>query len=243
MNFVSEYTTWCPTLLRPSASVARAKKVMADHLIRFAPIMDGGRLVGVVSATDLLLADDEALLESVMSRAPVTIGPRDTIAEAARTMQHTGVRHLVVTGPETEEVGVLSVSDFARAVADTRVTSPISDLMSTDLLTVGPEDLVSDVRPLLAGGGQTALLVTIDDGHCIGVVSQLGVLETLPPDVRVRKVMIDPEVRARPSTPLAMVASHMALSDCHLALVVDGDNNPVGVVTPTDLAHWLSGKK
>jgi CBS domain-containing protein len=51
---VSEYMTSSPRTIEASAPAALAAQVMVQHRVRHLPVTDGGRLVGFLSARDLL---------------------------------------------------------------------------------------------------------------------------------------------------------------------------------------------
>lgn len=96
------------------------------------PVMDGRRLIGIVTERDIVRAvADHARLEltpaaDYMSSSPATIGPAASIEHAAAVMAALRVRHLpVVDGLEL--VGMISLRDvingdrgLARAHAETR---------------------------------------------------------------------------------------------------------------------------
>jgi len=50
---ISEAMTKDPVTVGPGTSLREAAKVMADRWIRHLPVLDGGRLVGVISQRDL----------------------------------------------------------------------------------------------------------------------------------------------------------------------------------------------
>lgn len=115
----------------PDETVAAAKKLMEKHRIRRLPVVENEVLVGVVSPHDLekvmpsildaagnseeqQFIADTTDMRTVMTPSPVTIGPGDTLFEAARKMR----RHLIDGLPVVESrnlVGILSISDILDA--------------------------------------------------------------------------------------------------------------------------------
>lgn len=83
-----------------------ALRIMRDHRIGCLPVIDEGRLVGILTEADLLVLVDSMLsgpperarwtVERVMTPAPVTLGPEATVAEARAKMTKYGVRHLPI---------------------------------------------------------------------------------------------------------------------------------------------------
>lgn len=118
------------TSIRSEASVAEAILTLADAHVSGLPVLDGaGRMVGVLSSSDVLAAEAEAedavsrqtLLEStqvreIMTSRPYTITPTAEVHEAAQQMLYADVHRLFVTEGETV-VGVISTTDIVRAVA------------------------------------------------------------------------------------------------------------------------------
>ncbi|HEU5041334.1 MAG TPA: CBS domain-containing protein [Gemmatimonadales bacterium] len=116
--------------IRSEASVAEAVLTLADGHISGLPVLDAsGRMVGVLSSSDVLAAEAEAedatsrqtLLEStqvqeIMTRRPYTIAPTAGVHEAAQQMLYADVHRLFVTQGDTV-VGVISTTDIVRAVA------------------------------------------------------------------------------------------------------------------------------
>lgn len=116
--------------IRSEASVAEAILTLADAHISGVPVLDGsGRMVGVLSSSDVLAAEAEAgdatsrqtLLENtqvreIMTRKPYTIPSTADIREAAQQMLYADVHRLFVAEGDNV-VGVLSTTDIVRAVA------------------------------------------------------------------------------------------------------------------------------
>jgi CBS domain-containing protein len=107
---------------------------LADAHITGLPVVDSrGRVVGVVSSTDLIAAQAETrsaqerhiLLEQtsvqdLMTRNPLMIESTAEVQEAARHMLYAEVRRLFVE-EEGALVGVISQTDIVRAVATRRI--------------------------------------------------------------------------------------------------------------------------
>lgn len=98
------------------ATIADAAKVMSERRIGFLPVLDNGRLVGVVSERDLVRAVASGLspdqpIEMVMTREVITINFNDDVEAAWALMKSKGIRHLVVLRGD-EVYGVVSIRDF-----------------------------------------------------------------------------------------------------------------------------------
>jgi acetoin utilization protein AcuB len=125
--------------LSPEASVAEALTLCRKRRIRHIPILDEGRLVGIVSDRDLrdaspTLGDPERArilqeirVADVMSREVITVDPQDSIENAAQQMYELKIESLPVvsegavagagsTVGEEEVLGIVTSSDVMRAL-------------------------------------------------------------------------------------------------------------------------------
>jgi acetoin utilization protein AcuB len=136
---VRDWMTRDLVTLPPEASVAEALTLCRERRIRHIPILEEGRLVGIVSDRDLrdaspALGDQErasALQEirvgDVMTQEVITTVPEDSIENAAQEMYEHKIQSLpvVAEGPIVDEVsavveeellGIVTSSDVMRAL-------------------------------------------------------------------------------------------------------------------------------
>jgi predicted transcriptional regulator len=120
--------------VRSQASVAEAIVSLADAHISGMPVVDGaGKVIGVLSTTDVLTAEAEAddpasrqaLFENtevreIMTPRPFIIAPGEDIRDAARRMLYADVHRLLVAEGD-QVVGIISTTDIVRAVATGRL--------------------------------------------------------------------------------------------------------------------------
>ncbi|HTM22160.1 MAG TPA: CBS domain-containing protein [Kofleriaceae bacterium] len=86
---------------------------------------DDGRLVGIFTERDLLTRVRHEnhdwhtqSLEDHMTRNPRTLPPTDTIADAVRVLDEGSFRHLPIVDADGRAVGILSVRDIVRHIAE-----------------------------------------------------------------------------------------------------------------------------
>ena len=121
----------------------------------------------------------------IMTNASVTESPADSLRSAADTMwrQQTGSL-LVMDGDEL--VGIITERDVMKAVAQGRDvdTTPVSDVMTKDVLTISPGTSAHEAARHMAARWIRHLPV-IEDGRVVGVVSQrdlVGIFAALVQD-------------------------------------------------------------
>lgn len=111
--------TWS---IRPDASVYDALTLMADKEVGALLVLDGGKLVGIISERDyarkVILKGKSSLetpIRDIMTPKVICVRPEQTIEECMALMTDKHVRHLpVVVGDEV--VGVISIGDLVKAV-------------------------------------------------------------------------------------------------------------------------------
>lgn len=117
-----------PIVVAPDLPVDQVARVLADYDIGGLPVVDAsGRLVGVVSQSDLLRLRTSSsasvdwprlFARDVMTQPAMTIRSSASLEEAAQRMAEHHVHRLVVVGDDTEiALGVISDSDLIRAFA------------------------------------------------------------------------------------------------------------------------------
>jgi CBS domain-containing membrane protein len=119
-------------------------RVLCEHHVSGAPVVDGGKVVGIFSATDLLsylsdLSDSTASLtfrrrrhrttpledvtvREIMTRHVESLSPDCSVEEAAILMGQKQIHRVLVMMGDVL-LGIVSMSDVAKAVAEDKLTT------------------------------------------------------------------------------------------------------------------------
>lgn len=135
---VRQLMTAKPITVNPETPMLQARQRMAEERIRHLVVVDGARVVGIVTdrdirlnlpspATSLSVWELNYLLAQltvggVMSATVIVVDPERPVAEAARIMMD----HKIGALPVVEEgrlVGIITESDFVRAMAGSAGTA------------------------------------------------------------------------------------------------------------------------
>jgi CBS domain-containing protein len=102
----------------PTEAITEVAQRMVERDLGAVLVLDGGRLVGIMTERDIMRAvarglHGDAVVGDYMSKDPDTIEPDDTTQHAAVLMIHGGFRHLPVVERDSV-VGILSIRDLMR---------------------------------------------------------------------------------------------------------------------------------
>ena len=98
-------------------SVGDARQLMENNDIGALPVVNArGALVGIVTATDLMLDYEDVLpVSRIMTSPPHTLEPSADVAEAARLMREHGHHHVIILEHE-RIVGIISSLDLLQLI-------------------------------------------------------------------------------------------------------------------------------
>ncbi len=130
-NRVCDWMTPNPITIDPKTTLPEAHKLMKSSRIRRLPVVDHGRIVGILTlgdvreaspsdATSLNIFEMNFLLarltvDKIMTRDPIVISPNATIREAAQIMLESKIGGLPVVDGE-RLVGIITESDIFRVL-------------------------------------------------------------------------------------------------------------------------------
>lgn len=108
--------------LRPDNSVLDAVKLMAEKEVGALLIMEGARLVGIVSERDyarkVILkgrSSEDTRVADIMTANVLYVHPDETVDDCMALMTEKRIRHLPIVEKE-QVIGVLSLGDLVKAV-------------------------------------------------------------------------------------------------------------------------------
>ena len=152
---VQDLMTTEPITTTPDAPLKEAARTMVREKVSGLPVLEGEKLVGMVTEGDFLRQEADrdqpyrlSLLEAlfgdgttepeaetvgeVMSSPVVTITPDATLSEAARVMSHRKVKRLPVVDDDGALVGIISRADVVNAF--TKPDEVIEDEIREDIV-------------------------------------------------------------------------------------------------------------
>ncbi|MBE9593264.1 MAG: CBS domain-containing protein [Proteobacteria bacterium] len=132
--YVKDVMTMNVVNVPSNTTISDAKKIMDAHKIRRLPVVDRGKLVGIVTehrleaytpskATSLSVWEIGYLLgnttvKEIMEKNPVSVAPEMTVEEALATAQDRKVGSLLVIEKNGQLVGIVTTNDFFYKIAN-----------------------------------------------------------------------------------------------------------------------------
>lgn len=132
-ELVSEWMTRDVISINPDTSLTEAHQIMKSKRIRRLPVVDHGKVVGIVTLGDVRGAEPSMAsslsiwevnnllanlkVNKIMTRNPVTIHQNASIGEAATLMLENKFSGLPVVDNQNHLVGIITESDIFRLVA------------------------------------------------------------------------------------------------------------------------------
>jgi CBS domain-containing protein len=129
---VSEVMTCCVEKISAAATLEQAAKQMRDHNVGLLPVVDGEKVVGVVTDRDIVLRAVSGRLRPEMTRVRDVMTPgaivchdEQDIAEASLVMEKNLVHRLIVLDRNEHLVGIVSLSDLAAKAKSETLTGHV----------------------------------------------------------------------------------------------------------------------
>jgi CBS domain-containing protein len=185
MNKVKDYMSSPVYVIQRNETIQRARNLMFKYGIGRLPVLDGPRLVGIVTKYDitnrLMQATpewrrrpiDRVPINVVMTENPITIFPDATMPQAAQIMVENGLSGLPVER-EQEIIGMITSRDFIRFFSEQDLKAHVGDLMSKDIINVHRHHTISHVLEEMNLQAVGRALVYEDNNMPVGIITRSG---------------------------------------------------------------------
>ncbi len=138
-----------PVTIAPGADVQEVIRLLREHGLPGVPVVEDGRLAGIVTENDLVLQGDDESLH----------------------LPH----YFELFGGVVFLEPLKHLEDQLRKAFATKV----SDMMTADVDTISPQASVHEAARMISHSGHNRLPVVDDDGRLVGVVTRVDTLAAL----------------------------------------------------------------
>jgi CBS domain-containing protein len=185
MKKVKEYMNAPVYVVERNEPIQRARNLMFKYGIGRLPVLDNGKLVGIVTKYDITNRLNQAApewrrrpidkvpIQVVMTEKPITIFPDATMAQAAELMLENDISGLPVER-EGEILGMITSRDMVRYFADQDVKATVGDMMNKNVLSVHRHHTIGHVLDEMNEQGTSRALVYEDNTTPVGIITRSG---------------------------------------------------------------------
>jgi acetoin utilization protein AcuB len=189
-----------PQTAGPDDSLTEIAGRMAAAKIGALPIVEGGKLLAIVTVPDVLAGEVRSAMgqaakgpvataADVMTPWPITTRPDVPLGDAVAVMADRHVRHLPVVDAGSAIVGMLSESDVRTAVGSPldyirrhsgfEIAYRVQDVMTRSVVIVPLDRPLAEVARQFADERLTAVPVVDNFAALVGIISYVDVLRAL----------------------------------------------------------------
>ncbi|QCJ47902.1 MULTISPECIES: CBS domain-containing protein [Haloprofundus] len=129
---VKEYMTREVSTVSPDDTVADvARRIVESDGHNGFPVCNGRKVEGFVNARDILMADGDAPIFTVMTDDIIVAHPEMKLTDAARVILRSGIQKLPVVDDAGNLVGIISNTDVIRSQIERATPEKVGKLMRT----------------------------------------------------------------------------------------------------------------
>jgi len=100
----------------PKEKVGDAMALMVGKKVSGLPVVDDGKVVGVITEADVLAGPKSKSVKTAMASEPITISPTATIKQAAELLVSNKIKRALVLNDDGSLLGVVSRTDVIKAM-------------------------------------------------------------------------------------------------------------------------------
>lgn len=120
---IEKYMTASPHTINPSMPIKTAMQMMRENSFRHLPVLNAGKLVGVLTDRDIKLAAnfkgaDEMVVDDVMTPEPFTVTPQAALDHVVFEMAEHKYGCAVVQQENGKVVGIFTATDGLRVLGE-----------------------------------------------------------------------------------------------------------------------------
>jgi CBS domain-containing protein/anti-sigma regulatory factor (Ser/Thr protein kinase) len=150
---IGEVMTKRPITVTPDISIAELREVLRINRISGTPVVENGRMVGIISMEDLIKALSEGDIESMvsdrMTRNVYTVSAHESVIEVVKTLSRKGVGRLPVVDEHDNLVGIITRGDITQGLLKAIEMDYHAEEISRYRTSHIFEDIISDRTSLL----------------------------------------------------------------------------------------------
>jgi len=181
-----------PITLKSTENLGKAAKIMIENKIGGIPIVEDGKIVGIVTKTDFIktcqgIPYNKTYIKDRMQTDVMTVSPGDRLVHARRILIDEDIGRLpVMSGSEIE--GILTAKDIANSMISFRKIVPdkyqaarirnllVEDIMTQNVRTINEGNTVADASIAMVDEDFSGIPVVNDTGEITGMITKTDIM-------------------------------------------------------------------
>jgi len=238
----------------------KVRATLRSRGLRVLPVVDERkRLIGMVSRNDLMVITSSISpirVRGIMSSPLIIATAKMEAPHTAREMIRLDQWYspVVESSQDYTYLGVLGLEDFMRALLkgeSTKLSKPLSEIMTTELITCSPDDEVDNVWRLMQNHSLAGLPV-VKKERLVGILTQKDLLDSgavfptfeskkgrFKASSKITSVMRTPVIALKPSSTVKEAAELMLEKNIGRIPIVDEKERLVGIVDREDVVKIM----
>lgn len=175
-----------PLTTTPYTSIGEVRSITREHGFSGLPVLENGRLIGIVTRRDVRYADDAGLVKDVMTPQErlVTAKENTPTEQIKALLQEHRIEKILVVDDEFHLKGLVTVKDL-RSARDYPMAAKDENESLRVGAAIGPSGDSEQRIELLTKAGVDLLVVDTAHGHSKGVIERVRELRRSHPDLAI----------------------------------------------------------
>ena len=171
-KIVADIMTAAPIVVEVPGSRSDAINIMVRNNLTGLPVIrsSDGKLMGVVSRSDVFRKVDEDQLSLIMNKGCITVTPDTPVEEAAAIFSSKRIHRLPVV-EDGKLVGIVTPTDMLRIVKEMKTSLLAEDVIRTTCVTAYENEPLSYTVPAMRVSDVAALPVLDAHGKLVGILT------------------------------------------------------------------------
>ncbi|OFV67702.1 MAG: signal transduction protein with CBS domain protein [Candidatus Syntrophoarchaeum caldarius] len=152
-------------------------KILTEKQVSGVPVLKDEKIAGIVTRSDLFDNPEEDQLALLMTRYLVTIDPDASIRDAVTLLVEYDIRRLPVITIDGTLVGILTVEDLIKLIAECNFDEEIKPYLTRGVLTVWEETPLTVVGRTMELAGERAACVINSNERLSGLITDRDLIQ------------------------------------------------------------------
>jgi len=239
--------------VRPKELATKARQLFRSLKVRFLPVVDEGRLEGIITRERVLLISStksNARVSDIMIGPKVTLAPNITVVNALKSMLSVDEWYVPVVNERNSYLGVFGLDHIINVLVNREHPSlryRVDEFMTPNVVTVNRKDHVSKLWSKMVKYRYAGFPVVDDEGKLVGVVTQYDLIkygftridlesESSPKrGPKIEEIMSTPPITIKRDHQLIEAARILVKYEIGRVIVVDDEECMCGIIDREDI--------